>query len=263
MRMSVIRVATWNELNEALYENSYQPEIHRFRSTYAFRGMGKSEFPLDTSLTRIGEHFEKMERHLLRNFRKYAHRSVVDRDSVWYWLTVGQHHGLPTRLLDWTFSPDVALHFATCDTDHFRFDGAVWCVNFREAHQLLPQSLKDPLRDEGSDVYTVEMLNNIAPTFEAFQQMAAEDLLVFFEPPSLDDRIINQFALHSVMSRSVASLSGWLAKHPECWRKIEIPARLKQEIRDKLDQANITERVLFPGLDGLTAWLKRQYSQIP
>ncbi len=52
----------------------------------------------------------------------------------------------------------------------------------------------------------------------------------------------------------------WLAAHPSIWRKIIIPAELKWEIRDKLDQANITERVLFPGLDGLTSWLKRHYS---
>jgi hypothetical protein len=43
------------------------------------------------------------------------------------------------------------------------------------------------------------------------------------------------------------------------WRVV-IPAELKSEIRDKLDQANITERVLFPGLDGLSRCVARHYA---
>jgi hypothetical protein len=61
------------------------------------------------------------------------------------------------------------------------------------------------------------------------------------------------------MSNNTAILDNWLIQHPELFRRIIIPAGLKWEIRDKLDQANITERVLFPGLDGLASWLKRHY----
>ncbi|MDY0039778.1 MAG: hypothetical protein RBS57_05655 [Desulforhabdus sp.] len=88
----------------------------------------------------------------------------------------------------------------------------------------------------------------------------AEQVIIFFEPPSIDDRIVNQFALFPVISDPTAILDDWLSDRPDIWRKIVIPAELKWEIRDKLDQANITERVLFPGLDGLSRWLKRHYS---
>jgi hypothetical protein len=62
-----------------------------------------------------------------------------------------------------------------------------------------------------------------------------------------------------MMSRATAVLDRWLAHHPDLYRRVIIPAGLKWEVRDKLDQANITERVLFPGLDGLSRWLKRHY----
>lgn len=76
----------------------------------------------------------------------------------------------------------------------------------------------------------------------------------------MDDRIVNQFALFSVMADPKAILDEFLQAHPEMWHKIIIPAALKWEVRDKLDQANITERVLFPGLDGLSKWQKRYYT---
>ncbi|RPJ51464.1 MAG: FRG domain-containing protein, partial [Chloroflexi bacterium] len=80
------------------------------------------------------------------------------------------------------------------------------------------------------------------------------------EPPSIDDRITNQYALFSIMPDPTARLDEWLLDYPDLWQRIIIPARIKWEIRDKLDQANITERVLFPGLDGLSRWQKRYYT---
>src|SRR5436305_457 len=73
-------------------------------------------------------------------------------------------------------------------------------------------------------------------------------------------RNFRKFALLSLMSNAETALDGWLEKRPQLYRRIIVPAELKWEIRDKLDQANITERVLFPGLDGLSRWLKRYYS---
>jgi len=61
-----------------------------------------------------------------------------------------------------------------------------------------------------------------------------DDLVLFVEPASFDaDRVT---------------------------REIVIPADVKLGVRDDLDHANITERVLFPGLDGLSLWLIRSYA---
>jgi hypothetical protein len=256
-RMEEIRVSSWNELSERLYDNSYQPSIGRNRSPYVFRGVSRADYRLTTSLIRLGGEYPRMEQHLLRNFRKYAPQASVPRDSVWNWLAVAQHHGLPTRLLDWTFSPLVALHFATARLDTFDQDGLIWSVDFVGAHRLLPAPLRDLLQREGSDVFTVEMLEESACSLEEFDGLAGDTFQVFFEPPSLDERIVNQFALFSVMSKATVGLQEWVDEHPELCRKIRIPAELKWEIRDNLDQAGITERVLFPGLDGLSLWLKR------
>lgn len=258
--MSEIRVASWTELNERLYEDSYQPSIGRTRSPYVFRGLSDLDYPLTTSLVRLGGNFADMEQHLLRNFRKYAQREVVEQDSIWNWLAVAQHHGLPTRLLDWTFSPHVAMHFATAHIEQFDRDGVIWGVDFVRAHRLLPRSLRALLEREGSDVFTVEMLERSAGSLEEFAGLAEDNFLLFFEPPSLDDRIVNQFALFSVTSRATYGLDHWLKEHPDLCRKIIVPQSLKWEIRDRLDQANVTERVLFPGLDGLSQWLRRYYS---
>jgi hypothetical protein len=258
--MNDICVSSWAELNERLYEESWKEELRRFRSDFAFRGMPQATHSLQTTLKRLHADYAEVEGHLLRNLRKYAQRDAVPGDSVWNWLALAQHHGLPTRLLDWTYSPYVAMHFVTEDLEQYDQDGVIWCVDYVKTHHLLPAKLKAILKKEGSNVFTVEMLSDAAKTLAGFEQLHPTDFVVIFEPPSLDDRIVNQYALFSMTSNPSTDLDQWLKEHPELYRRILIPRTLKWEVRDKLDQANITERVLFPGLDGLSRWLKRHYS---
>ncbi|MDX5421807.1 MAG: FRG domain-containing protein [Hymenobacteraceae bacterium] len=253
-------VSSWLELQEALFEHSWDESINRFRSSYVYRGTWNQSYDLSTSIMRIGSKYDRLEPHLLRNFRKYAHSNASPGDSVWNWLAVAQHHGLPTRLLDWTYSPYVALHFATNDLSRYEEDGCVWCFNYVKSSEYLPVPLKKALDEEGSNVFTPEMLEPVAPALKSLKSFQEKDYVLFLEPPSLDARIVHQYALFSMMSDVKAELSQWLQQHPELYFRVIIPASLKWEVRDKLDQANITERVLFPGLSGLSEWLKRHYT---
>jgi hypothetical protein len=255
--MAEVRAESWGHLQELLFDDSWQPSLRRFRSNFAFRGGGRSTYELQTSLQKGG--YEAQEHHMLRNYRKYASRDVAATDSIWHWLALAQHHGLPTRLLDWTYSPYVALHFATCHLEHYDSDGVVWCLDYVRSNELLPSKLQRILSEEGANTFTVEMLDSVASTLQQLDSMSRSDFVIFLEPPSIDDRIVNQFALFSLMSGSNVRLDDWLANHEGLCRRIVIPAALKWEVRDKLDQANITERVLFPGLDGLSLWLSRYY----
>lgn len=262
-----IQVSDLQELIFVLTQDEWQPTEAKYRINVAYRGLSRDVHTLETGLARLARESAKdLEQHLLRNFKKYAHRDATPGDSVWNWLSVAQHHGLPTRLLDWTFSPYVALHFATSDTSSYSHPGVVWCVDYVAAHKLLPKGLQDHVVPLGHGLFTTEILESAADSlelFDAFNPPGGTGAPLFFEPPSLDDRIINQSAVFSIMTSPDASLGEWFGEHPELCRKVVIPAELKWSIRNHLDQANVTERVLFPGLDGLCRWLARYYGDRP
>jgi hypothetical protein len=154
------------------------------------------------------------------------------------------------------------LHFATQNREKYDLDGAVWCVDYVRAHEQLPEELRDALAIEGANLFTTELLAEAAPELRDLEQYG-DEFALFVEPPSFDARIVNQYALFSVISPAEARLDTWIARHTDLARRVVIPAGLKWEVRDKLDQANVTERVLFPGLDGISRWLARYYEPRP
>ncbi|MCX8131429.1 MAG: FRG domain-containing protein [Clostridia bacterium] len=254
-----ITIHSWEELIEKVYENSYRSDINRYRTSFVFRGISDKGYELKTSLERNCKDNCGLENSILRNFIKYARLGAESEKNIWKVLAIAQHHGLPTRLLDWTYSPFVAMHFATFDTDSFDKDGVIWCINIERMHEVIPGKLRTILKRENAYAFTTEMLSEKCSNLGDFDTLSDNPFLLFFEPPSLDDRIINQFGLHSVVSNPTIIHDEILVNYPDYYKRLIIPKEIKLEIRDKLDQANINERVLFPGLDGLCTWLARHY----
>lgn len=255
-------VETWEEFNAQIFSKSWNEQIGRNRSNYVFRGLSDKDYKLKPSLNRICGDYTDLEKSILRNFRKYATIDAETLDNFWKTASLGQHHGLPTRLLDWTFSPYVAAHFATSDLTKYDVDCVIWCVDFVKCHKLLPIPLKKVLDNTNANSFSIDMLDEVAKNYDDLKKLEEESghtYPLFFEPPSIDGRIVNQYALFSVMSDVNQTIHDWLSNHPNLCFKIIIPADKKLEFRDRLDQINITERTMYPGLDGLCQWLSRHY----
>ena len=265
-----IRVSSWNELMSELHSHElvrFRPdEGNHLRSPYVFRGMDVASWGLETSLQRLPKtqstRSRVVERSLLRSFRKYASAGALDKQSEWYALAVAQHNGLPTRCLDWTASPLVAAHFACGDERYKKEDGAIWCVHvgiLRDVNELSVASLRGI-----AWLYDTRLLEESFIDLDALDSSSSKgECLLLWEPPSLDQRIASQSGLLSIMNSDTATQHEFLQKHsnqhPDLVLRIILSGSMKSEVRDMLDQNNISERSLFPGLPGLCAWLKRYY----
>ena len=83
--------------------------------------------------------------------------------------------------------------------------------------------------------------------------------MVNIEPPSVDQRIINQYSFFSVVPSGIDCVDDFFRENTTNTVRFIIKKELRWDARDLLDQYNVNERMVYPGLDGLTKWLVRYY----
>ena len=259
-----IKIETIDEVKDLLFEQQRNQDNGRLRSSYLYRGMSNSNFKILTSLNRhCGKLSSQLETPLLENYIKYV--SIDDptiNESIWKAMIIGQHHGLPTRLLDWTHSTLVALHFATSDgnmDDLETKNTVVWRIDARELNKKLPQKYQDSLNEKRTFIFSVNHLNSIVSNLKQYDDDMSDKSFVIVEPPSIDQRIVNQYSFFTVMPLGITDIQAYLDENTENTVKYVIDKKLNWDIRDTLDQLNMNERMIYPGKDGIAKWLARHY----
>ena len=116
--MKDVVIHNWDELQHVIFKGAWDPNLMRYRTNFIYRGLNDASVSgWVPKLNRYCGHKLELEESLIRNFRKYAYAEMGTYNGFWTTITLGQHYGLPTRLLDWSYSPLVAAHFATEDLD--------------------------------------------------------------------------------------------------------------------------------------------------
>lgn len=251
------------EVWEIIRDQPYDEKTKVHRGLYLYRGLPNADFELKTTLQRnCGSMGDLLEEKLLNNFAKYTAIDVdVNTENIWRRMILGQHHGLPTRLLDWTHSPLVGLHFATSDSDMSNLDKndcVLWRIDAADIHRNLPDKFKE-ITNGNTNIFSVDMLNSVTDTLKKYDEVMEGKSMVIMEPPSIDPRIVNQYAFFSVIPGGVSNIEEFLWENSSDAVKYVISKKLKWRIRDFLDEANISERTIYPGLDGICKWLARHY----
>lgn len=245
-------------------EQVYRRSMDRFRSHHIYRGMSNADHKIVPSLHRVCKDKRfTLESAILANFTKYAVLEDPTIEScVWRQMILGRHHGLPTRLLDWSFSPLIGLHFATSENDLENMDahdGVVWRIDVEELHAMLPQKYQEVMQRSQSKVFSLKMLQESCKDPVEYDNDMAGNAMLVVEPPSIDQRIINQYSFFTIVPLEVVSVDDFLQRYTEKTIKYVIKKEIRWRVRDMLDQMNISERIVYPGLDGLSSWLARHY----
>lgn len=219
---------SWDAYLRAISDSPY--------ANWAFRGQGDAAWPLSSTLTRYFKAFgiprkewELREQRALRIFKRKAPHfltHVPARDDDLEWLALMQHHGAPTRLLDFTWSPYVAVFFAL---ERAERDAAVWALNPAKLHPLA--ELKS---------YSLQELSR-----------SGRDVAIG-RPYLMNRRLIAQSGTLAVPAVLGEPIEDILHTPGETLVKFVLQRdAVRQTAMRELYRMNITHATLFPDLDGL------------
>jgi hypothetical protein len=265
MPVNTVTIDSLADLIAKVTPASPDPETGRRRDSGVYRGAADAGWPLLTSLDTLGgvrpPHGKAdLEEHILRNFIRYSRPFfAVSPVNEWEVLIAAQHHGLPTRLLDWTYSPMVAAHFATVETDR-ETDRAVWRLDWKAVHRQFRMPERALLIQDLEGIFGQERA--FTPWALFGPRSDQHQFACMIEPPSLDARIATQAATFTLCSDNRRSFDAFLEANDlsSALTRFVIPHREVGRLRDQLDLVSVDERRLFPDLDGLAAYLRRYYS---
>lgn len=190
------------------------------------------------------------ENTLVREFNRLAASLMPawipqgdDVEGTWQRLVVAQHHGLPTRFLDWTISPLVALYFAV-EEEHQKCSKIKECTlrHHKEYHDSAVYALKD--RDSFTVVGMARSRGNNDAPFYAHDK---EKVGILF-PPLISPRISAQGSAFAIRYAPDVRIEPDMT--------IPIAVEERGRIRRELDRLNINYGTLFPDLDGITKYLR-------
>jgi hypothetical protein len=238
-------------------------ELKALRTGWSFRGQEDAEWALTTSLDRSGSLDARVDEAILldrfqrRARTRLASQLIPDDEDVLAWWAIMQHYGAPTRLLDLTRSPYVALFFAFEMPALSAFDNCrrrtLWAFDVnalqRRAIEVLAEIWRDsPHRKELDDLHwdQREVVRNLYRHDDALGVIVAE-------PWQFDERQQaqqTQFLVPCAVSQTFEFNLRALEPCPGLVKRFDIAGVLRCEVLSELVRMNVTAASLFPGLDG-------------
>jgi FRG domain len=214
-----------------------------------------------------------VERDTYRDFEIHARMVFSESLEPLEQLSVAQHHGVPTRLLDWTSNPAIAAHFSVFGKDHG--DCAIWCLNLSEFP--FPKELGRQHRGGGFRLANIDQYGrghspSFAQPVTAPYWEAPEGTFIVWIPERVDERLRRQEGLlswyHSfeekrdlVWNYSTHIKELEVSSGQELMCKIVISSKDRFGLREDLLKRGLDEYHLFPDLDGLGKCLTRVHHE--